>query len=177
MMNTLIIRHITGTDPASFELMRLSDGKRTSKPVEIPSPVGFPVEGHPDSELMTELRWYMKKFLDYPFSPYTDVADRVWDALRRSTRIMVKQGFGALFFGTRICTDLHGSFLSTRIMGKQGFGALSLSNPCLPIIRVDRDKQGFGALFFGTRICTDLHGSFLSTRIMVKQGLRALLFT
>ncbi len=80
-INTLIIRHIDGSDPAQFQVVRLSDGKSTG-PVSVPSPIGFPVEGRANSHLMRELRWYLELFLDYPFPPYTDVAARVQDALR-----------------------------------------------------------------------------------------------
>ncbi len=82
-MNTLIIRHITGREPASFQVFRLKDGKSTPKPAVIPSPVGFPVKKRPNTDLMNELRWYLETFLDYPFPPLTDVADHVQDALRK----------------------------------------------------------------------------------------------
>jgi len=82
-MNTLIIRHISGSEPASFYVSRQKDGKSTTEPAVIPSPVGFPVEKRPSTDLMNELRWYLEIFLDYPFPPLTDVADYVRDALRK----------------------------------------------------------------------------------------------
>ena len=92
-MNTLIIRHITGREPASFQVFRLKDGKSTPKPSVIPSPVGFPVKKRPNTDLMNELRWYLETFLDYPFPPLTDVADDVQDALRK----WGEDAFDALF--------------------------------------------------------------------------------
>ena len=79
---TLIVRHLPESEPSRFELTRLSDGK-TTEPVEVPSPFLFPVEGRSDSNLMHEMRWYLEDFLDYPFPPETDRADRVREALRK----------------------------------------------------------------------------------------------
>ncbi len=90
-MRTLVIQHVA-TDPDRFEVVRLSDGKRT-RAVEIPSPDSFPVEGRPHSNLSKELRWYLEEFLDYPFEPNTDVAERVLDSLRQ----WGEAAFNALF--------------------------------------------------------------------------------
>jgi tetratricopeptide (TPR) repeat protein len=78
---TLVIRHIPESAPASFQLVRPSDAK-TTEPASAPSPHGFPVEGRPNSDLMQELQWYLETFLDYPFPPETDRADRVLKALK-----------------------------------------------------------------------------------------------
>jgi tetratricopeptide (TPR) repeat protein len=77
----LRIAHLPGSNPIAFQIVRLSDGKTTtpSSPV---SPVGFPVEGRPNSDLLRELRWYLETFLEYPFPPVTDHADRVLKSLR-----------------------------------------------------------------------------------------------
>jgi hypothetical protein len=80
-MKTLIVRHVDQSDPAQFQVVRLSDGK-TVGPVVVPSPVGFPVVGRPNSDLMRELGWYLEGFLDYPFPPETDHAERLRDALK-----------------------------------------------------------------------------------------------
>ena len=77
---SLVIRHLPGTDPSAFQIVRSSDGK-ASQPVSPPPPFGFPVEGRPDSDLMSELQWYLETFLDYPFPPETDRAERVLKAL------------------------------------------------------------------------------------------------
>ena len=55
-MKTLIVRHIDQSDPVQFQVVRLADAK-TIGPVCVPSPVGFPVAGRPNSDLMHELRW------------------------------------------------------------------------------------------------------------------------
>jgi hypothetical protein len=60
--STLTIRHLPGSDPAAFQVTRLSDGK-TTEPASPPSPVGFPVEGRPSSDLTRELQWYLETFL------------------------------------------------------------------------------------------------------------------
>ncbi|MBC8204838.1 MAG: hypothetical protein H8E87_04930 [FCB group bacterium] len=59
--NTLIIKHIKKTDPPEFFVWRQSDGKATEQ-VIVQSPFGFPVEDRPNSELMTELQWYLEEF-------------------------------------------------------------------------------------------------------------------
>ena len=90
--STLIIRHLPGSDPAAYQVTRLSDGK-TTEPASPPSPAGFPVEGRPDSDLMRELQWYLETFLEYPFPPETDHAERVLQALKQ----WGEQAFDALF--------------------------------------------------------------------------------
>jgi hypothetical protein len=81
-MNTLLIRHVESGDPPKFQAICPQDS-RSSETTAIPSPVGYPVEGRPNSDLMRELRWYLEDFLDYPFSPVTEHAERVLHALRR----------------------------------------------------------------------------------------------
>ena len=78
----LIVRHLPKSEPSRFQLTRLSDGKST-EPVEVPSPFLFPVDGRSDSNLMHEMRWYLEDFLDYPFPPETEHAERVQEALRK----------------------------------------------------------------------------------------------
>jgi len=80
-------------------------------PVEVAPPFGFPVEGRPNSHLMRELRWYLEDFLDYPFPPETEHAERVLDALRRWGR----EAFNALF-GSR---DGGGMFDAATAKGYQ----------------------------------------------------------
>ena len=90
-MAVLPIRHVAGSNPPRFQLQR-PDG-RTLPEVELPSPVGFPVEGRPTSGLVRELAWYLESFLDYPFSPETEHAERVQAALAA----WGTQAFEALF--------------------------------------------------------------------------------
>ena len=91
-MNTLLIRHVESGDPPKFQAICPQDA-RSTETVAIPSPVGFPVEGRPNSDLMRELRWYLEAFLDYPFPPETEHAERVRDALRQ----WGEEAFNALF--------------------------------------------------------------------------------
>jgi tetratricopeptide (TPR) repeat protein len=80
-MHTLLIRHIDQSDPPRFLVVRLRDGK-SIEGIAVPSPEGFPVAGRPDSDLLYELRWYQETFIDYPFPPETDHAERVLDSLK-----------------------------------------------------------------------------------------------
>ena len=93
---TLVIRHLEKTDPPEFEVARLPDGKRSER-TTVPSPVGFAVEGRPNSDLLRELRWYLEDFLSYPFPPETDHAERVQAALRT----WGEETFDTLFTGRR----------------------------------------------------------------------------
>ncbi|MBU2550444.1 MAG: tetratricopeptide repeat protein [Proteobacteria bacterium] len=80
----------TGGD--RFMILRPRTGQ-TSEARPVVPPAGFPVPGRPDSDLLQELQWYLESFLDYPFPPQTDLADRVLGALRDWGR----QAFTALF--------------------------------------------------------------------------------
>ncbi|WP_437561582.1 tetratricopeptide repeat protein [Sorangium sp. So ce542] len=90
-MATLWIRHITASNPPRFEVARPAG--RAAQPVAVVPPAGFPVEGRPESDLLEELQWYLEDFLDYPFSPETEHAERVLAALRT----WGQQAFQALF--------------------------------------------------------------------------------
>jgi len=94
-MHTLVIRHIESLEPARFVVQRAADSK-TGEPVEVHSPVGWPVEGQPGG-LLPELRWYLEDFLDYPFDPWTERATRVEAAVHAWGRA----AFEALFGGGR----------------------------------------------------------------------------
>ncbi|MDC0685032.1 CHAT domain-containing tetratricopeptide repeat protein [Sorangium atrum] len=90
-MATLCIRHVAASDPPQFEVAQPAG--RSAQPVAVVSPAGFPVEGRPNSDLLGELQWYLEGFLDYPFSPETEHAERVLAALRA----WGQQAFQALF--------------------------------------------------------------------------------
>ena len=62
-------------------ILRRHDGK-SADPVTLPSPYQWPVSNRPNSNLMAELRWYLEKFLEYPFPPETTHAEAVLDALK-----------------------------------------------------------------------------------------------
>ena len=74
---TLIISHLGGQQ---FTVHRQEDGKRSS-PVHLTAPDEVVVAGRPDSHLANDLRWYLERFLDYPFPPHTELADRIQSAL------------------------------------------------------------------------------------------------
>ncbi len=90
---TLVLQHQPGSADAFMVVRTGDDYKPAGEPAKVPSPYKFPVEGRPDSNLMAELRWYLETFLDYPFPPETDHADRVLRALRS----WGEQAFAALF--------------------------------------------------------------------------------
>ncbi len=75
-MHTLIIRH--GTDN-SFRVQRL-DGKAGPE-AELAAPDLVQVPGRPNTHLLADITWYLEQFLDYPFAPNTELAERIQDAL------------------------------------------------------------------------------------------------
>jgi len=77
MHQTLIVRH---TGECSFRVERQSDGK-ASQTVTLQAPDAVAVTGRPDSHLLRDLGWYLERFLDYPFPPNTELADRIQVAL------------------------------------------------------------------------------------------------
>jgi hypothetical protein len=97
---TLTILHVTDSTPAAFQVIRASNEKDAYLALP-PSPVGFPVEGRPGRDLMQELQWYLETFLNYPYPPETDHADRVL----RSLKQWAEQVFKCLSGGTAITTD------------------------------------------------------------------------
>jgi hypothetical protein len=76
MPHTLVVRH---TEGLGFRVLR-ADGK-SSAPVELRAPDVVAVEGRPDSHLLQDLGWYLERFLDYPFAPNTELAERIQAAL------------------------------------------------------------------------------------------------
>ncbi len=90
---TLRIQHIPGTEPPSFRVVRLPDGRSAATLAAIPSPDSVKVADIPNSNLLDELRWYLEHFLDYPFDPEIDHAERVQEALKH----WGEEAFDALF--------------------------------------------------------------------------------
>jgi tetratricopeptide (TPR) repeat protein len=90
-MTVIAIRHVAASKPPRFQLQR-SGGKMIDS-VKVLGPVKFPVVGRQNSGLVHELGWYLETFLDYPFSPETEHAERVLDALRA----WGERAFNALF--------------------------------------------------------------------------------
>jgi tetratricopeptide (TPR) repeat protein len=91
-MHTLIIRHVAKSEPPQFQVVRQRDGKSTDPRIVV-SAFGFTVEGRPNSDLVRELSWYLENFLDYPYPPETDHAERVLDSLSS----WGQQAFNGLF--------------------------------------------------------------------------------
>ena len=79
-MPTITIQHVDGSDPVQF--LVVTTGKNLG-PFKVPCPADFAIENLPDSSLIKELRWYLETFLDYPYPPETDRAERVLETLRR----------------------------------------------------------------------------------------------
>lgn len=91
-MQTLIIRHL-GSDGGRVRCqVWRPDGKYAEEAV-ITAPEAIQVEGRPESDLSRDLRWYLEEFLDYPFPPRTEVAERVQAALKAWGEL----AFAALF--------------------------------------------------------------------------------
>jgi tetratricopeptide (TPR) repeat protein len=85
----LIVRHL---GELRFVVTRLEDGK-SSSPVQLIPPDQIAVDGRPDSHLLQDLRWYLERFLDYPFEPNTDIAERVQRALEKWGRLTFERLF------------------------------------------------------------------------------------
>lgn len=91
-MQTLIIRHLDSRgDQHRCQVWR-PDGKYADEAL-ITAPQAIQVEGRPTRNLSLDLRWYLEEFLDYPFVPSTEVAERVQKALKA----WGEQAFTALF--------------------------------------------------------------------------------
>ncbi|GJL74981.1 CHAT domain-containing protein [Nitrosomonas sp.] len=95
MPSLLTIRHQGDLDgQAQFVVTRLSDGK-TSGPVTITAPDQTTAPGRGNSHLANDLRWYLERFLDYPFEPNIALAQTVQDTLAQ----WGKAAFSSLFQG------------------------------------------------------------------------------
>jgi len=85
--HTLVIRQIDGSDPPRFEVARVRGADvKVADAVEVPPPDTLAVEGLPDGSFPRELRWYLERFLEYPFPPDTERAERLlaWPGRRRA---------------------------------------------------------------------------------------------
>jgi len=77
-----------------FVVSRLRDGK-TSKLVSLTSPDNITLANRSNSHLANDLRWYLERFLDYPFEPNTGLAEEIQDTLKQ----WGKDTFSNLFQG------------------------------------------------------------------------------
>ena len=91
-MHMLIIRHLCSKEGQHTCQAQRPDGRVGDEAV-IQAPDAMAVEGRPNSNLSLDLRWYLEQFLDYPFSPHTEVAERIQAALNE----WGQQAFTALF--------------------------------------------------------------------------------
>ena len=83
MPHTLTIRHQgENNGQLQFVVVRLSDGK-TSESVSLTPPDKITLSGRGDSNLASDLRWYLERFLDYPFEPNTGLAQAIQDTLKQ----------------------------------------------------------------------------------------------
>ena len=80
-MRTLIVQHVPESDPPAFTVIRCDPSDTTPAVAKITPPEEFGTKELPGSHLRRELRWYLEQFLDYPFPPNTDRADRVTQVL------------------------------------------------------------------------------------------------
>ena len=90
----LQIRHSRTTDEGKplFEVVRLSDGKKTTA-VALTPPADVPVGSH-NTNLRQDLRWYLEKFLELPLGPYRSRAEEVEQTLSQWGRACFDQLFG-----------------------------------------------------------------------------------
>lgn len=84
-MNKLLIRHEqTGTGFCSQVQRIRMDGVKVAPAVEIADPLAEPLVGT-GLRLGSELTWYLESYLDYPYGPNVQRAERVTQALQSGT--------------------------------------------------------------------------------------------
>ncbi len=89
---------------AQFLVTRLSDDM-TAAPVSLTAPDKITLPNRSNSHLVNDLRWYLERFLDYPFAPNTSLAEEIQDALDQ----WGKDTFSKLFQG-----EAHGWYQEAR---------------------------------------------------------------
>jgi tetratricopeptide (TPR) repeat protein len=80
-VRTLIVQHVPKSKRPAFTVIRCDPSGTTPDVAKITPPEEFGTKELPGSHLRRELRWYLEQFLDYPFPPNTDRADRVTQVL------------------------------------------------------------------------------------------------
>jgi len=95
VLRTLIVQHVPDSNPPAFVVARHDPPQTTPETVRITPPEQFGAEQLPGTDLRRELRWYLEQFLDYPFPPNTDRAERAQDVLEA----WGTHAFNALFHG------------------------------------------------------------------------------
>jgi len=91
----LIIEHVPDSHPPAFRAVRCDPPQISPDVTAITPPEQFGADQLPGSDLRRELRWYLERFLDYPFPPNTDRADRATQVLQA----WGTHAFSALFHG------------------------------------------------------------------------------
>ncbi|MBN1508702.1 MAG: CHAT domain-containing protein [Sedimentisphaerales bacterium] len=94
-MRILIIEHVPDSHPPAFRVVRCDPPQVSPDVTPITPPEQFGADQLPGSDLRRELRWYLEQFLDYPFPPNTDRAERATEALQA----WGTHAFKALFHG------------------------------------------------------------------------------
>jgi tetratricopeptide (TPR) repeat protein len=79
-LSRLTLRHLP--DPEQHRFAVLGEPGGATREAVVPAAHRYPVPGRPDSSLLSELRWYLDRFLDYPFPPETGRAEQLLAALR-----------------------------------------------------------------------------------------------
>src|SRR5262245_48697078 len=90
-MPRLTLRHLPDPEQHRFAVLREPGGEIGD--AVVPAADRYSVPGRPDSFLVNELRWYLERFLDYPFPPATGRAEQALAALRG----WGEEAFAALF--------------------------------------------------------------------------------
>jgi len=94
-LRTLIVQHVPDSNPPAFVVARHDPAQTTPEAAKITPPEQFGAEQLPGTDLRRELRWYLEQFLEYPFPPNTDRAERAQHVLEA----WGTHAFNALFHG------------------------------------------------------------------------------
>jgi tetratricopeptide (TPR) repeat protein len=93
-MQQLTIRHAASGEQRLFTVERLrTGGVKVAPPVEVADPERWAIAGS-SAKLLPELAWYLESYLDYPFGPNEERAERVIQALNAWGRGAFEALFG-----------------------------------------------------------------------------------
>lgn len=105
-MNQLVIQHNVD---GSFNVIRFTpEFKSVPSSGPIVAPTEFPAGGTEGANLASELRWLLEKFLDWPFDPRTQQAERATVAMQA----WGEAAFNALFDASK-ARDLYNAAISS----------------------------------------------------------------
>ena len=110
-MSTIELRHVSGSNSPSFQVF--GETRKTLGPFAVPSPAEVVVAG--GRKLLPELGWYLETFLEYPFSPETERAERLLAALKGWGRAAFDALFGNREAGVLLDRATQGSYDQLRI--------------------------------------------------------------